>query len=292
MIPPYLGCESAREMLEAFVDGELPVPDQVALESHLRWCSVCSARIEDLQLIGGSIRSVSAATAAVATEDLPVLATIQSDVLTRVRAEHDVSLPVRVRSMFEDMRFLWPALGATAALVIGLMSAVALHDAASAADPASFANMIQTLARQSADRRPQLAPLSSYYPVQLDALMMAPRPVSEGPALDSLPESDAVFALSAVVTRDGRVANYELLQSVRDGVRRRDTAARSDEVDALLDAVLRSRFEPAQDAGGGAVTVRVVWLLARTTVKPQVESVVRPISVEPVRPAAPRPARS
>ena len=289
---PYLGCDAAREMLEAFVDGELPVPDQVALESHLRWCSVCSARVEDLQLIGRSIRAVSGTHAAVASEDLPVLATIQSDVVTRVQAEHDLSLPVRVRSMFEDMRFMWPALGATAALVIGLTAAVALHAAASAADPASIANMIQTLARQSADRRPHLAPLSSYYPVQLDGLIMAPRPLSEGPALESLPENDAVFALSAVVTREGRVANYELLQSVRDGVRRHDTAARSDEVDALLEAVMRSRFEPAQGAGGGAVTVRVVWLLARTTVKAQVENVVRPLSVEPVRVAAPRPARS
>ena len=289
---PYLGCDAAREMLEAFVDGELPVQDQVALESHLRWCSVCSARVEDLQLIGGSLRAVSAAHAAVASDDLPVLATIQSDVLTRVRAEHDQSLPVQVMSMFEDMRFLWPALGATAALVVGLMSAVALHAAASAADPASMANMIQTLARQSAERRPQLAPLSSYYPVQLDALMMAPRPLSEGPALDSLTESDAVFALSAVVTREGRVANYELLQSVRDGVRRRDTAARTDEVDALLDAVKRSRFEPAQNAGGGAVTVRVVWLLAWTTVKPQAAAnVVRPLSVVPAPPVL-RPASS
>jgi hypothetical protein len=248
-----------------------------------------------MQLIGGSLRAVSAAHAAAASEDLPILATILSDVLTRVRAEHEQSLPVQVRGMFEDMRFLWPALGATAALVIGLMTAVGVHAAASAADPASMANMIQTLAKQSADRRAQLvqlAPLSSYYPVQLDSLIMAPRPLSEGPALNSLPESDAVFALSAVVTREGRVANYELLQSVRDGVSRRDTAARTDDVDALLDAVKRSRFEPAQDATGGAVTVRVVWLLARTTVKPQAENVVRPLSVEPARPAAPRPARS
>ena len=45
---PYLDCPAARRMLEAFVDGELAVHDQVALESHLRWCRVCAARVEDV----------------------------------------------------------------------------------------------------------------------------------------------------------------------------------------------------------------------------------------------------
>ena len=37
---PYLDCRAAQDMLEAFVDDELSVPDQVALEAHLRWCRV------------------------------------------------------------------------------------------------------------------------------------------------------------------------------------------------------------------------------------------------------------
>ena len=53
---PYVGCEYAREHLDAFVDGELSVAEQVAVESHLRWCRTCAARVEDLQLIGASIR--------------------------------------------------------------------------------------------------------------------------------------------------------------------------------------------------------------------------------------------
>ena len=53
---PYLGCDAAREMLEAFVDGELAMADQVAVESHLRWCRTCGARVEDLRVIGASLR--------------------------------------------------------------------------------------------------------------------------------------------------------------------------------------------------------------------------------------------
>ena len=45
---PYLGCDAAREMLEAFVDGELAMADQVLVESHLRWCRTCGARVEDI----------------------------------------------------------------------------------------------------------------------------------------------------------------------------------------------------------------------------------------------------
>ena len=41
---PYLDCRAAQDLLEAFVDDELAVHDQVALESHLRWCGVCAAR--------------------------------------------------------------------------------------------------------------------------------------------------------------------------------------------------------------------------------------------------------
>src|SRR4029450_4832543 len=97
---PYLDCRAARLLLEAFVDGELSVHDQVALESdlrwcpvcgarvgdvrgigapavsdqvavesHLRWCSVCAARVDDVQVIGASLRVTSCALRAVDRAD-------------------------------------------------------------------------------------------------------------------------------------------------------------------------------------------------------------------------------
>ena len=33
---PILGCETARELLESFVDGELPTSAQVAVQAHQR----------------------------------------------------------------------------------------------------------------------------------------------------------------------------------------------------------------------------------------------------------------
>jgi anti-sigma factor ChrR (cupin superfamily) len=52
----YVGCDFAQERLDAFADGELPMGDQVLVESHLRWCNVCAARLEDLRTISASLR--------------------------------------------------------------------------------------------------------------------------------------------------------------------------------------------------------------------------------------------
>ena len=55
----YLSCQAAEPLLEPFVDGELPMAEQVAVESHLRWCRVCEARVDDFRLIGTSMRGVA-----------------------------------------------------------------------------------------------------------------------------------------------------------------------------------------------------------------------------------------
>jgi hypothetical protein len=288
----YVGCIAAREMLEPFVDGELRVNDQVALEAHLRWCNTCRARVEDLQLIAGILRLRASAQEPDAAELPRALALIQSDVLTRIRAERDLSLPVRLRQAFDDARFMWPALGATAALLVCLFSSTIVYRAARAGDPESVAKMIDSMASAAAERRPmpvRLARLSSYFPVQLDNSILAPRALDAGVSLETLNRDDAVFTVSAVVTREGRVTDYELLLSGR--WRGRPSATWANDVDTVLDSVKHTRFEPAQGADGGAVTVRMVWVLARTTVKAQTEETSKPISDALARPA-PRPARS
>ena len=125
--------------------------------------------------------------------------------------------------------------------------------------------------------------------------MLAPRIFEVGPAFESMPEDEeAVYAVAAVVTREGRVSNYELLQSVRKPVADQPGVSPMDEVTAVLDAVRHSRFEPAQTADG-VVAVNMVWVLARTTVKASAkpdESDNDSLNVARARPAAPRPARS
>jgi hypothetical protein len=256
---PYLTCDAALELLEPFVDGELAMADQVAVESHLRWCRVCEARVSDMQLIGGSLRLVGHA-APLACGDARDLATIQSSVLARVRAERDQSWPVRFRSLFVDMRLFWPALGAVIAVAICFVGATGvLAMATDQENQDSMAAMIETLANPGSDRNP----------MALGSSVFAPRAIDAGLVFDSIMEGDAVYALSAVVTQEGRITNSELLLSERASIRRRDTAAERDsEAAALLAAVNRSRFKPAQSRDGRRrVAVNVVWLLERTTVK-------------------------
>lgn len=228
---PYLGCETAREMLEAFIDDELVMADQVAVESHLRWCRTCGARVEDMRLIGASIR-VGAPRVALEAEEGRALAAVQAEVLTRIGAERDQSFGVWVHEAFADMRFFWPALGASAALIACLCTAVSVLHAASGEND-SMAGVMESTANAGRIRT--------------------------GWVLEGVPEEEAVFALATMVTRGRRIADYRMLLLERADVRRRDGSALTADVGGLLDAVRQSRFSPPEDVGR-AVTVDMVWL--------------------------------
>jgi hypothetical protein len=293
---PYLGCEHARELLEGFVDGELPMADQVALESHLRWCRPCANRVEDMRLIGASMRLGSHPPA---PDDARALGVIQSGVLARIRAEREQSLTVKVRGMFDDMRLLWPAVGATAALVGCLIASLSVLQAATAENPESLAGLIDRLDRPSTPVLPPANPGSDQNPMRLDGWLSFPRAMDGTFALDSMPEDEVAIALSAVVTREGRIATYDLLHSDVPATRRsRQDDAK--EVTAVLDAVKRTRFSPAEAAGGTKVAVNMVWLLVRTTarvsgavpthadVRPApAPDVVKPVETEEAPPSVP-----
>ena len=261
---PYLDCRAAQTMLEAFVDGELAVEAQVALESHLRWCCVCATRVEDMQLIGASLRVTSCALRATDEAD-DSLTSVHSGVLTRIKTEREQSMLSQIRDMCTDMRFFWPAVGASFALAACLCVAVAVVALTSDEKPDSLAAMIQVLANPGSDENP----------MRLDGAMAAPPPWSLAAppralvdaGLDSVPGDEAVLALAAVVTREGRVANYEVLFSERASVRRHDTAVQTDDMSSVVNAVKQSRFAPAQSIDGAPVAVNMVWVLARTTVK-------------------------
>jgi hypothetical protein len=250
---PYLGCHSARTMLEAFHDAELAVDAQVALDAHLRWCDTCRARVDDLRLIAQVLRAGSARQVA-AIADEAALAGVQDRVLGRIEVERTESLAVRWREMWVDSRFVWPAFGATLGLLLCLTTIAGVYGVMRAEHPNSLAALVS-------GRSP----------------LPAPRPLPRPPAPVIAPEGEAVFLLSAaVVNGGGRVATYELLQSAREP---------SAEVSALADALRDTRFAPKTPRGDV-----VVWLVARTTVRGSTDAAGRPVS-DVARPA-PRPARS
>lgn len=279
---PYLSCESAGARLEPFIDGELGIAEQVALESHLRWCAVCTRRLDDMLAIGACVRVRQSLAQDAGLDE--ALATMRSSVLERVRAEQAQAMPARIRRLFADRRLLWPAVGASMAVVVGAFVASGVLRAATEREHrASLAGMIDMLAHPGTDDNPMV----------LDGRVSLPRALDPDLVLSGVLDGDVAFAVSAVVTREGRISNYELLLSERATSRRRQGAAALDaDAPAVLDAVRRSRFAPATDAGG-PVAVNVVWLVTRTTVTapperlatvkpPRVLPAAIPVEVQPV----------
>lgn len=262
---PYVDCVFAQRHLEAFVDCELPVNDQVLVESHLRWCTTCAARVQDLQAIGMVVRSRARREPMHMPSDRELSAT-RRELLRVSDAERNRSLESRIRELGRlcaDLRFVWPAVGASAAVALCIGLAETMWRATAEQQPTSLAAMIEALSDPGSDRNP----------LRLDGNMLVPRVLNNHGAVahavldeHALEGDDEVFAVAAVVTRDGKIGTYELLEAgtAATGQHR---GAHSDDMADLLDAVRQSRFAPAQGPGGRTVAVNVVWLFAKTTVK-------------------------
>ena len=110
-----------------------------------------------------------------------------------------------------DLRFVWPAVGASAA--VALCVGLAEHDVAGDSaeqQPTSLAAMIESLSDPGSDRNP----------LRLDGSDARCRACSttggrgaRGAGRARVEGDDEVVAVAAVVTRDGKIGTYELLQA-------------------------------------------------------------------------------
>lgn len=237
-------CADVREHLEAFYDGELPIEWRVAIQNHLGECIACNLAAKDLQDMGATMREFAAQVADRTSEE-PMRMTAR--VLERLRVEEQFSLKAQLVGLFQDMHLVWAGLGATMATMVCVIGSASVLHAANQQQPGSFANVISILAN----------PGSNENPMRLQYDMMAPRAtVAPIDMFEEDAEEDAEYALSAVVSREGRVQGVEVL----------DSRASTRSVNALLHEAYRVQFSPAV-ARGDAVAVSVVWLVANTTVK-------------------------
>jgi hypothetical protein len=297
---PYVGCEYARERLEGLLDDELSVDEQVLVESHVRWCRTCADRIEDFQLIGTSIR-VGPPKLALAREVEPASSAVYSRVMMRMRAERDQAFTVRLREMFADMRLLWPALGATMAVLVCLSVAIGVLKSTSSERPSSLATRLEAMnpGSEANPLRPDNnARVDRYFDKFVDSDraggISIPRVMDDGASVAGIPGDEAMFTMAMVVNREGRITTAEMLNSERGG-NNAERALHANE--AVLDAVRQSRFAPAQTPIGRTVAVNMVWLIFVTTVQtpdPQTPVQVAPVvartrRLPPADPAVPLP---
>jgi hypothetical protein len=234
-------CLDVRERLEAFHDGELSIDERIEIQQHINECSGCSSAANDLAELSSTLRGL----AAVAGEDQPVEALgIPAHVIERLQVEESFSLRAQITEWFQDMHLVWAGLGASAATAICVIGSASVLHAANQERPNSMARVIAVLA----------SPGSNDNPLRLNYEMSPPSAVTDE-AIE-MSEEDAEYALSAVVSREGRVQGVEMINHPAD----------RPGVNAMLNDAYRMKFAPAM-ARGDAVAVSVVWLVANTTVK-------------------------
>jgi predicted anti-sigma-YlaC factor YlaD len=261
-----LTCPIARQRLEAFHDGELPVSEQVGVGVHLESCDDCAAAFEDLRQLRAELRETAHGRLALTIDEA---VSFESSVVKRAEVEAEVAVGARVRSLFEDMHLVYAGLSAAIATLVCATIMFGTLRLTTTGRPDSLAAIVSLLS----------SPGSNENPVAINGRVQLPH-VLDVAATRTAAEDDAVFAFASVVTREGRVSGLELLHA-RGG----KWVGEAGRIEGLMDAVSQARFEPAV-SDGSPVAVNMVWLVANTTVRPsEAEKVV-------AAPPRPQPAKS
>jgi hypothetical protein len=251
----HMLCASVNRVLEAYHDGELPIEEQIAVESHLSECYLCASHAKSLRMVRDALRASVDVTAEEEADGRlsgnaleASLNAMGAAVVSRVKAEHQQSLPARVSRMFEDLHFVWAALAATTATATCAAVVAGVIYFAPAERDDSLAGMMSALASPGSDRNPMI----------LDNRIMLPRFATEAnmPSMPSAEGADVSLAISGVLTQEGRVAFPYLLSSSYGSADDR----------RVIDAIANARLEPAT-RGGSPVAVNLVWVFERTTVR-------------------------
>ncbi|MPZ18576.1 MAG: hypothetical protein GEV06_11785 [Luteitalea sp.] len=230
-----LSCADVGERLSAFRDGAMPIDEQRAVRAHLSSCPACAGEVAAFDSVGTLLRaSVRART----SEQQDDLANLPIRVVSQISAERNMAWPNRMGRLFEDWHLVWAGLSGTTSAALCLLLVALLSAALS---PGTDRNPVSI---RDAEVLPQvLAGSSTVMPAALVS--------------SAVQAGELELALSGVVTREGRLANPELVN-----------ASFSEEVARLMIRQLaETRFEPASH-NGSPVAVRVVWLFSRTTVRP------------------------
>lgn len=265
----FVPCDVVRARLDAFHDDELELDAHLEVRTHVEHCASCACESQAIARLRDTF------------DDVPSLIggphagppeSWTNNLLAQVQLERQLSWRARLAQVFDDMHLVWPAIGASSAVLVCLLASAQVMGATAVQRPDSLAGVIGVLAR----------PGSNVNPARIDEFTMVPRrhAATDWP-LAGWPEAsdDTLFTLSTVVTREGRIQRVEML----DVEQARRLKVKREVIDALIEAASRAEFEPAR-TGGAPVAVNLVWLLAHTTVvgsPDDVERLMRPMAPAP-----------
>ena len=248
-----VSCVSLASKISAYHDGELPVTAHHEVVQHLQTCPDCRAEFDSFDLLGSALRRTAADVSSAMGHE-PALHGLAGAVVSRVLAEQEQSWPVRVRAAFDDLHLVWAGLSATAAVVVCASLAAAIVMLGPTPERAdSLRAMVVMMAKPGTDLEPlPLAPGMQAPRVSAEAIT----PLMLVNDLTLSKDEDVEMAISAVVTREGRISQTELLEGTPN----------EHLVQSLEDV---ARFQPASRAGS-PVAVSLVWLVSHTTVRPDI----------------------
>ena len=241
-----LTCAATRRRIHAYCDEELPVSDQIAVGSHLEWCTACAALHADFQAVGSVLRTSMPGRLPLSTE---AEVGLRAGVVSRMKTERTLSFASQAREMFEDMRLVYAGAGGAAAAVVCIVIMLGMM---------RFAGRLPVSLVASVETSAVFAPAPPMEPhIQL------PRPLDQAFSTADI-TGDSVIMMVAVVTREGTVVNLSLLDP--GGGRSSRQLTQTKAVEDLLGAVSRARFEPAR-VDGLPVEMNMVWVVEHTTVR-------------------------
>jgi hypothetical protein len=241
-----LSCASTRLRLQAYHDRELPVGEQIAVTSHVEWCQRCARALADIREIGAALEAIVPGRLTLSNDEA---AAFTSTVVSRLKAEDAASLFSRVQVMFEDMRLGYAGLGAAAATTVCVVIMLTMMHFAPAERPDSLRAMIGAIA----------TPLDCEANDLLDDSGCRARWAERFQRANEWAEEDAVFALEIVLTRQGRLTNFEGLRKSH----RRAAADQAQIIDGLLDLVQQARLDQPLELR----LPRAIYLQEQTTVR-------------------------
>jgi hypothetical protein len=250
-----LSCAAARRRLQAYHDDELSVGQQIEIDAHLESCADCASALEDLDALRSVLRAARPGRAALTAEEH---ASFHSSVVSRVGVEHRMSVPVRLRALFEDMHFVYAGMGAAAATVSCIAIMLSMMNFAALTNPGFNQNPVVLDARMLMDRNVVDSTMYSTFST------LRTRVLDQGGFDAAAGNDDGAFTWSAVVTREGRLTNLEFYPD--DGQLPAAGSIEARAVQTMLGAMSQARFEPARVAGL-PIAVNMIWLVTHTTVR-------------------------
>ncbi|MDE3156121.1 MAG: zf-HC2 domain-containing protein [Acidobacteriota bacterium] len=236
-----LTCAQALRRLSAFHDRELSIEDQIAVEGHLHACEGCAEEAQRLEVLGDALRTQAAGLAQLCFDDVEGF---EAGVLSRMKAEREESIPSRIGRLFEDLHFVYAGLGAAGASLACLLIMFGMMRFGAHARPDSLAALVEVLAAPASDGAAALSGNG-------DMMLLNGQPGT----VDDGRRSDAVFALSAVVTHGGRLRSLNVMNP--DGAPRH--VQDREEILNLMDRIMETQFQPGLSADGQPVYAATSW---------------------------------